>query len=613
MNKLKLSFIILFLMMTKGLSANDFSVENDDGITIYYTITSSTDKTVAVTYRGSSSSSYSYKGNVSIPETVSYGGITYSVTSIGNLAFHNCSGLTSIEIPNSVTSIGELVFTGCTNLTEVKVNCPNIGTWFEGMASIKKVRIGRSVQSIAKEAFQGCTGLKKVIVDDIASWCNISFGGYSSNPLYYAHHLYSDENTEIKKLVIPNSVTSIGQYTFFDCSGLAEIEIPNSVNNIGDYAFSGCSGLTDIEISNSVTSIGNDAFRGCNGLTDLVLNCKKIGGWFSGISSIKTVKIGSSVTSITNSAFSNCTGLEKVIAEDIASWCNISFDSYNSNPLCYAHHLYSDENIEITNLVIPKTVASIGKYTFYNCSSLTSVKIPNSVTSIGNSAFSGCSGLTSLVIPNSVTSIGESAFSDCVGLTDIEIPNSVTSIEHNTFFKCLGLTSIKIPNSIVTIGYSAFSGCTGLTSIEIPQSVTSIGSHAFYYCSSLTNVILGKSVSYIGEYAFYGCENIEEVVSFVRMIFNIDKNVFSNKTYLNATLYVPEGRKKAYEAATGWQNFVYIEEGVPAGIHDVLFDDSSDAVEVARYDSNGKIILAPTKGLNIIKYSNGKVKKVYVK
>jgi len=104
------------------------------------------------------------------------------------------------------------------------------------------------------------------------------------------------------------------------------------------------------------------------------------------------------------------------------------------------------------------------------------------------------------------------------------------------------------------------------------------------------------------------------VVSFVRMIFNIDKNVFSNKTYLNATLYVPEGRKKAYEAATGWQNFVYIEEGVPAGIHDVLFDDdSSDAVEVARYDSNGKIILAPTKGLNIIKYSNGKVKKVYVR
>jgi len=135
----------------------------------------------------------------------------------------------------------------------------------------------------------------------------------------------------------------------------------------------------------------------------------------------------------------------------------------------------------------------------------------------------------------------------------------------------------------------------------------------FSNCSGVTKVIIGKSVNSIGNYAFSGCESIEEVVSFVKMIFNIDKNVFSNKTYLNATLYVPEGRKKAYEAATGWQNFVYMEEGVPAGIHDVYYDDSSDVMEVARYDSNGKIILAPTKGLNIIKYSNGKVKKVYVK
>ena len=111
---------------------------------------------------------------------------------------------------------------------------------------------------------------------------------------------------------------------------------------------------------------------------------------------------------------------------------------------------------------------------------------------------------------------------------------------------------------------------------------------------------------------FDGCENLEQVVSFIKMIFNINTNVFSDKTYLNATLYIPEGRRKAYEAATGWQKFVYMEEGVPDGIEDIK-SERNDAIEVARYNSDGIAINAPVRGLNIIKYSNGTVKKEYVK
>ena len=134
--------------------------------------------------------------------------------SIGSQAFSYCTGLTSITIPNSVTTIGSF-------------------------------------------AFDGCSGLTKVIVPDIAAWCNISFGNYYANPLYCAKHIYSDENTEIKDLVIPNSVTTIRNYAFFGCGGLTSITIPNSVTSIGDYAFRNCSGLTELVSLASIPPVCN--------------------------------------------------------------------------------------------------------------------------------------------------------------------------------------------------------------------------------------------------------------------------------------------------------------------------------------------------------------------
>ena len=212
----------------------------------------------------------------------------------------------------------------------------------------------------------------------------------------------------------------------------------------------------------------------------------------------------------------------------------------------------------LTSVTIPNSVTSIGEWAFYNCSGLTSITIPNSVTSIGGWAFYGCSGLTSITIPNSVTSIGNSAFRACSGLTSVTIPNSVTSIGSSAFSGCSGLTSVTIPNSMTSIGDYAFYNCSGLTSVTIPNSVTSIGECAFYDCSGLTSITIPNSVTSIGSLAFNGCTNLERICMFPRIAISCEKNVFSETTYNNALLYVPQGREFAYSKTEPWSNF-YIE------------------------------------------------------
>ena len=196
----------------------------------------------------------------------------------------------------------------------------------------------------------------------------------------------------LTSVTIPNSVTSIGNSAFAECSGLTSITIPNSVTSIGGAAFEHCIGLTSVTIPNGVTSIGYSAFYQCSGLTSITIpnSVTSIGGYaFGECSGLTSVTIGNSVTSIGENAFENCGQLKKVIVSDIAAWCGIKFASGAANPLYHAHHLYSDENTEIKDLVIPNGVTSIGYSAFYRCSGLTSVTIPNSVTSIGNQAFDG--------------------------------------------------------------------------------------------------------------------------------------------------------------------------------------------------------------------------------
>ena len=367
-----------------------------------------------------------------------------SVTSIGERAFQYCGGLTSIAIGNGVTSIGDYAFYDCSGLTSVT--------------------IGNSVTSIGSDAFAGCSGLTEInwnaaSVNDFESGSDlfrdagtagdgiaVTFGdSVKKIPAYLFYVSYSSYRLNIKSVTIGNGVTSIGNYAFYNCSGLTSITIPDSVTSIGSSAFSGCRSLEAI----TIPFVGAEAGKTSSDTYQYPFGYIFGTSSYTGGTAVEQRYYGSSTSSTTYSTYYIPSSLRSVTV----------------------------------------TGGNILYGAFYNCSMLTSVTIGNGVTSIGWHAFEGCSGLASIIIPDSVTSIGKGAFYNCSGLTSITIPDSVTSIGEWAFSGCSGLTSITIPDSVTSIGNYAFQSCDSLTSITIPDSVTSIGNGAFRNCIGLASVI----------------------------------------------------------------------------------------------------------------------------
>ena len=285
----------------------------------------------------------------------------------------------------------------------------------------------------------------------------------------------------LSNIVIPGSVTSIGNWAFKGCTSLSNIVIPNSVTSIGDWAFSDCTSLSNIVIPNSVTSIGEGAFNGCS-----FLEC---------------ISIPKSVICLNGNPFSGWKGKLECLSPNFIYEDDVLFNINKSE-------IISFRNQKIESYIIPDSVTSIGDGAFSSCTSLSSIVIPDSVTSIGDWAFSDCTSLSSIVIPDSVTSIGDWAFSDCTSLSNIVIPNSVTSIGEGAFSSCTSLSNIVIPDSVINIGDDVFYQCSSLTSVVIPNSVTCVGDEAFCKCRSLSNIVIPNSVTSIGVSVFWGCSSL---------------------------------------------------------------------------------------------------------
>lgn len=385
-------------------------------------------------------------------------------------------------------------------------------------------------------------------------------------------------------IYVPSSVTSIGDDAFNDCSGLERVGVADGVVSIGMGAFQGCSSLTDFVIPSSVVSIGADAFDGCSSLTNIMLpsNLSSIKyATFRGCSGLTGIVIPSGITSIEGNVFANCSGLEKISVERD----NVNYDSRND---CNAI-INSESNTLITGC--------------------RSTVIPNNVTSIGESAFEGCSGLTHIVIPSNVTSIGDYAFVGC-SFTDVEVPSGVTSIGMGAFHSCRNLVEINIPNGVTSIKEGTFVNCNSLASITIPSSVTSIGLGAFQCCSSLTSISFPQGLTSLGEHCFYGCDKLASIYVNWKTPLPINANVFESIDKKSCVLYVPKGTYDDYRLSTWGDCFERIVEYEPTSVNAVT--KIVDPTESSRYSVDGQRLNAPTQGLNIVKYSDGSVKKVVV-
>ena len=467
MKKLKsLLATLAMLLCAISASAHDFYMYG-----IYYNITDSEKLTVEVTYRGSSPTS-SYSGDVVIPETVTYGSKTYSVTSIGDRAFYYyCTSLTSVTIPNSVTSIGNSAFYDCSCLTSATIgnSVTSIGiSAFRDCSSLTSVNIPNSVTSIGNYAFSGCS-LKTMLIGTGV----LSIGSYQTTPVKtiwltntppegYAR-LAGEINYVANEQYGSMSNKKVYKYlsSMFEVDGITYVPVNPSERTCDVIDCNNDSTLTDIKINETVS------------YKNITMNVKEVMPYvFYGNKYIKSISLNNN-GGIGEYAFYQCASLQEAT---ISNKGNIGSEAfYNCTAL---------QKATISNN------GSISSNAFYNCESLTTATLGDSIKSLGNYAFSGCKLLEEIIIPNAVKTIGEYCFENCSAMSKAIIGNNVETINQCAFRDCSNLNNIQIGNSVETISNLAFSGCSSLPELTIPKSTTSIGNYAFSGCRGLKKFVI---------------------------------------------------------------------------------------------------------------------------
>ncbi len=430
--------------------------------------------------------------------------IDSSVTAIGNNAFANLS-VKAVIIPDSVTSIEEQAFVNCKALTDIT--------------------IGRGVGTINIDAFANCNKLSKINIKSIESWCKITFTTPASQPLYYGGVLYLN-NRPVTEVNIPSTITSIGAFTFFRCSGLTNIYIPNTVTSIGQAAFNSCTGLTSVNLPSSITSIGATAFGGCT-------NVKQY--FFKKHTSIPT--LGSGVFNNINDEcciyvpFSLYNSW--IVATNWGTWesyiCSEYepglYSGYGSSLLYTWDELLSAGIVTVNGntitganyltlnglLSIPDTITTIAERAFYGCSGLQAISFGDGVTTICRRAFENCSGLAMIFWGNNISIVESMAFlsastNGAVYVKDLKKWCQVSFEDYNAnplsrlsnlYFNRYPITTLKIPNGVDTIREFAFVSEYNIINIILPSSVSTIETGAFYGVVNLQSIYIPSSVTSI--------------------------------------------------------------------------------------------------------------------
>ena len=504
MKRILLTFSCLVASIA-SMSAYDFEVDG-----FYFNQLS--DSTAEVTCKDPNYTSY--RGDVVIPETVTYNGVDLTVTQIGDFAFYKCRSLNSVSIPNTVTSIGVSAFVDCDRLTNIEF--PNsltriCSSSFSKCDRLTSLYIPGSVIRIEGNPFSECPGLASIEVAE-------------DNPKYDSReHCNAIIETATKTMivgcqntVIPSSITTFGSWVFAGATGITSFVIPYGTTSVPDYMLAHCTNLTSVEIPNTVTTIGYDAFRGCSSLTHVTLpySLRSIDyGAFSEMDNLQSLEIPRNVYSIRETflmASGNISSLSVIYSNPY----------YDSRGNCNAI-IHTSTNKLIAgcrNTVIPNTVTSIGNDAFFGRIGLTSIDIPNSVTSIGTAVFMQCPDLTHVTFPDSITRIADQMCYECGSLESITIPSLVTEIGSGAFRRCSAMTKvISLPVIPPTITQYTFEECYGATLFVPNESLEAYQTHELWSRFSRIVPFLGAGP---GDINGDGALNVGDVTSIINLLLN---------------------------------------------------------------------------------------------
>ena len=540
--------------------------------------------------------------------------------SVGDFAFSNCSSLETLNLPSGITSIGNYAFWYCENLTSLTLPSGLISIGdraFENCYSLTSLEFPSSLTTLGDLVFAGCYGLTNLTLHsnltEVKS--NYLFGGNSNyNNLKDVRYIIdSDLETYLQSNHPIFYEINCGIKYYLNDQEITTLEIPSGITSIGDGVFLSNKSLTNLTLSSKVSSIGISAFYYCDNLKDVryyiyddlatyIQNGHPdfyVGGikYYWNDQEITTLEIPTSVTSIGNNAFYGCSGLTTLnLPSNVTSIGDRAF-GYCSN---------------LTSVDLPSSITKMGDFVFFYCEKLSNVNLPSDITTISTGAFGGCSSLQNINLPSGVTTIGDNAFSDCSNLTNVTLPSALASIGDYAFSGCSNLTNVILPSAFTAIGNVAFSGCSNLANVTLSSNITSIGTYAFQNCINLKNLTISKDVTSIKDIAFNNSyDNLELESVYVAWENPIEAGSFFNRIKIsNCTLYVPQGTKEAYANADVWKDFGNIIEYDATGIDKVT--NRSDVKEISRYSLNGQRVTSPTKGVNIVVYSDGSIKKVVV-
>lgn len=526
-----------------------------------------------------------------------------SLTLLGDSAFYGCSALQLVELPVTVSSVGTRTFAGCSALNAVGLgNVSTIGeAAFNGCSALTEIAIPNGVETLGNYAFYGCSSLATV---------TLGTQERSSSSLKTIGD-YAFAETAVKSVVLPDGVSTLGNYAFNKCASLATVSLGNSLTAIGDYAFKSCSKLTSVAIPDRVTKLGTYVFQSCTGL--------------------ESAKIGGGVTSVPNYMFHGCTNLVNVeLSEKVTSIGNSAF--YNCKGL--------------KSLPVTESITSIGTNAFYGCTSLTSVNLSDKVTSLGASAFYGCSSLTEAVLGTGITTLGSSLFRNDAKLKKVVANGKIASVSTYTFNGCSSLERIYINNTPPTGASSnTFTKVPTTCRIYVPAQTCQFYAQTTYWKDFVIMPWLDELeiVSTTPSMSFDGGEALDVkpdtktfVIKFNRTVVNTDsvsamlirsgfpvEDQELTVSYSgNEVTVIREGEDLPNDplyylvlTTSDKQFSILFKVTTATGIDEPVVEKEVRLREY--YSVDGKLLPRPVQGINIVKtvYEDGsiEVSKVYVK